>query len=254
MEESREAAKELEAGNYGKAAAHYAAGTAGGTLEFVPGGKFLHAIFAGIGSRLYPRAKQPLAEAMARAGRSPDEIWQETGLGRLFDGQWVHEISDKGFRLRPDLGQQAIWGPATSAPLHILVEHPGLWKAYPELADFPSVLIIGPGEKARGKLTRDRLLVRAPDLETAKLVMIHEIRHLIQTFETHPPGGDRRTFEHLGMSPREAHDRYWRLPGEVDARNASKRLLMSERERRLKSPERTEDLPRNQQISQFNDD
>jgi hypothetical protein len=254
MDESREAAKEFETGNYGKAAGHFGLGTASGALEFVLGTKLVHALLGGMSSRLYPWAKQAFAESMAKAGKSADEIWRETGLGRLFDGQWVHEISDKGFRLRPDLGHRTEWGPATYAPLRVHVEHPGLWKAYPELADFPSILIIGPGERPYGKLSSDKLLVRAPDMKTAKLVMAHEFRHLIQDFEKHPPGGSPGFFEGLGMSKEEAYDRYWRLPVEVDARNAADRLLMSERERRLKSPERTERIPRSRQTNVFDDD
>jgi hypothetical protein len=54
-----------------------------------------------------------------------------------------------------------------------------------------------------------------------------------------------------GVSQQEAVDTYKRLIGEVVARNAQARLLMSERERRLRSPQSTESVPRDQQINFF---
>ena len=45
-----------------------------------------------------------------------------------------------------------------------------------------------------------------------------------------------------------------RIVGEVAARNAQHRLHMNEQERRLRSPQSTESVPRNQQINLYDDD
>ena len=43
----------------------------------------------------------------------------------------------------------------------------------------------------------------------------------------------------------------WRLAGEAEARNAIYRLRMLEQDRRLLSPEQTEDVPRGLQILRY---
>jgi hypothetical protein len=54
-----------------------------------------------------------------------------------------------------------------------------------------------------------------------------------------------------GISVEEARELYRRLAGEVAARNAQSRLYESELQRQRKSPVRTEDRPRDQQIIRF---
>ena len=71
--------------------------------------------------------------------------------------------------------------------------------------------------------------------------------HLVQKEEGLPFGSSPRWFEMQGLSPEQAFERYWRLVGEVQARNMEERLLMDEAERRARSPWSTEDTPRDQQ-------
>jgi hypothetical protein len=124
-------------------------------------------------------------------------------------------------------------------------------EAYPSLANWPSELIIDPHQRPRGRVTPDQLIVQAPDVPTARSIGIHELKHLIDAIEKHPPGGTWQQFMGPGVSQQEAVDIYKRLIGEVAARNAQARLLMSERERRLRSPQSTESVPRDQQINYY---
>jgi hypothetical protein len=71
---------------------------------------------------------------------------------------------------------------------------------------------------------------------------------VIDRLEKFAPGGAPSQFRAPGISEQEAYDLYQRLVGEVAARNAQHRLLMSERQRRLQSPQSTESVPRDQQI------
>src|SRR5262249_26201979 len=83
---------------------------------------------------------------------------------------------------------------------------------------------------------------------------IHELKHVIDNFEKHPPPGSPRDFMERGIPMRKAYDLYRTLIAEVAGRNAQRRLLMSEQERRLRSPQSTEDVPRDQQINLYDDD
>jgi len=114
-------------------------------------------------------------------------------------------------------------------------------------------LIIDPLQRPSGKSTAEQLIVRAPDLQTARSIGIHELKHLIDALERHAPGGSWRQFMGPGVSEPEAREIYRRLVGEVASRNAQYRLLMSERERRLRSPQSTESVPRDQQINLYDD-
>jgi hypothetical protein len=96
--------------------------------------------------------------------------------------------------------------------------------------------------------------VLAPNPEAARYMGIHELQHVIDNFEKHPPGGSPRDLMDRGIPMREAYDLYRKLIGEVVGRNSQRRLLMSEQEQRLRSPQSTEDVPRDQQINLYDDD
>lgn len=127
-------------------------------------------------------------------------------------------------------------------------------EAYPQLANRPSLLVIDPLERGVGRVwPYDKVMVRASNLQMAKSLAMHELKHLIDEVEKHPPGGQWKQFMGPGVSEQDARDIYWRLIGEVAARNAQRRLEMSQRERRLRSPQRTESVPRDQQINLYDD-
>jgi hypothetical protein len=83
----------------------------------------------------------------------------------------------------------------------------------------------------------------------ARWVGIHELKHLIDWFEKHPPGGSPHPFMEAGIPEREAYDLYHRLAGEVAARNAQRRLDWGDRLRERRRPATTEDVPRHRQIN-----
>jgi hypothetical protein len=150
MEESREAAKELAAGNYGKAAAHYAAGTASGALEFLPPAKYMTALLAGPLAKFFPHGNVPIAEIMEKAGKSAESVWRETGLVRGADGHWRFEISDKGYRVNPKAGVLDNEG-FREAPLFDQQIHAGVQENYSRLSEARSRNLIPNG---RGKLSQ----------------------------------------------------------------------------------------------------
>src|SRR5262249_58223887 len=122
---------------------------------------------------------------------------------------------------------------------------------------WPCELAIGLGHQSTRKSARldrrqqKRLAVHAPTLEWARKVGIHELKHVIDRIEKHPPGGSPDQFMKLGIPEQEACDLYNRLVGEVAARNAQKRLDWGDIIRRYRRPATTEDVPRHQQINLY---
>src|SRR5215510_4023968 len=123
------------------------------------------------------------------------------------------------------------------------------------LSNWQSQLGIGTIQEPAGatNLARNRLMVDAPNLQWARSIGIHELKHLIDWIEKHPPGGSPRQFMEVGVPEQEAHDLYNRLVGEVAARNAQKRLDWGDMIRRLRRPAVTEDVPRDRQFNLYDD-
>jgi hypothetical protein len=249
QQDTSRADEEAQAGNYGRAAAHLGFGTANAALDWFPPAKLL-AILGGGLATTFPRHMLPKAFDMEAAGRSADEIWQATGLGRSADGRWLFDISDKGFRVDPSAGKLVTW-PYRVAPLYQQIIHPGARKAYPDLASLKSYLHIDPTVRLSGNAGPERVLIRAPDLRSAESLAMHELQHEITRLEGGPLGYPLRYFKRPGVSAVEAFELYQRQAAEVEARNAQRRMHMSDQQRRLQSPQSTERPPRNQQIYIF---
>jgi Large polyvalent protein associated domain 23 len=247
------AGEEAKAGNYGKAAAHLGLGTVNAALDWLPPAKL--AVIGGTMAKTFPWSKLPAAMKMEAAGKSADEIWRATGLERAADGRWTFEIPDKGYQVNPNVGERIGSQSLTVAPLYEHHAHPGMQEAYPGLSNWESRLSISPLKKPRGatNVNRSRLAVYAPSLQSARNVGIHELKHVIDWIEKHPPGGSPHQFMQLGIPKQEADDLYNRLVGEVAARNAQKRLDWGDIIRSYRRPAATEDVPRHRQINLYDE-
>jgi hypothetical protein len=248
------AGEEAKAGNYGKAAAHLGLGALNAALDWLPPAKL--AIIAGTMAKTFPWGKLSTAMKMEAAGKSGEEIWRATGLERAADGRWTFEIPDKGYRINPNVGERTGPKSVTVAPLYEHHVHPGMQEAYPGLSNWQSRLRVDPVEERYGATNfgRKQVRVRAPNLEWARSIGIHELKHLIDWIEKHPPGGSPDQFIKLGIPERQAYDLYHRLIGEVAARNAQQRLHMDDRLRSVRPPQSTEDVARNRQINLYGDE
>ena len=235
MQDGAEAGQELEAGNYGKAAAHLGLGTVNAGRDWLPGGKVL-AIPLGMGARTFPRARVKIAEKMEAAGYAPPQVVRETGLYRGKEGKWRFEASDAGYHVRPDVGALDQEGYRV-APLFEHHVHPAMQEAYPHFANITSRLKIDPGRDINSSfnLGTNTLTVRAPSVEAAERAGIHELVHPIQQHEkfARPVPFSELLFQ-PGLSSNEAGRLYWRLASETEARNAEHRLRWSDEQRRAK--------------------
>ena len=104
-------------------------------------------VFASNRAKTLPKLSKAKAEELETAYKPPQEIFNQTGFFRGPEGEWRFEISDKDMKIKPEFlkTKTEIWGgrptssydenAVTYAKLSDVVEHPELFKAYPELED-----------------------------------------------------------------------------------------------------------------------
>lgn len=183
------------------------------------------------------------AEAMEKAGKSRDEIWEATaqmaakkgvpggGIGRGVDKQWRFEISDKYDIIDSPQGAKEIgahWksgkdkhlsslyeGGSPSITQHMAMSHDDLFKAYPELR---ATNLTGGADKSRGSFSGDTVTMRWDDIARASnpqkvedlrepmSTNLHELQHAIQQREGLARGGSPNLFDAGPMFSGKAND------------------------------------------------
>ena len=104
-------------------------------------------VFASNRAKTLPKLSRAKAQDWEKMGTDPQEIFEQTGFFRGPEGEWRFEISDKDMKIKPEFlkTKTELWtnrNPrtidepnVTYAKLSDAVEHPELFKAYPELED-----------------------------------------------------------------------------------------------------------------------
>lgn len=200
------------------------------------------------------RAQNADLEALSRAkemeqqGVAMETIFRETGWYTGADGKWRFEISDYDMEYdRPDNMQ---WDPAT-APQEMLLSdvlhHDELFRNYPHLRQtrlrFERLPFGRQGVFDGENIILDDGLRGVPDY-----ILVHEIQHAIQEYEGFARGsspeywaqrtGEGYTRQGEDGTPMSAWDLYRNTAGEVEARDASNRILMTPERRRKNLPKR----------------
>ncbi len=155
--------------------------------------------------------------------------------GEVFDGvdgKPRFEVDDSGAKIK-NLSDGAI----TDA-----LDHPKLFKEYPELKNVKVKFDANMSDGARGQQLGDTIVIN-PNMVTTreglKGTLLHELQHNIQSKERFSTGGDVREFvpkelqKYFDSTP-EARDKYNRLAGEAEARAVQKRMDMPMSERYVK--------------------
>lgn len=247
----RDAAKALqEAGNAGLSAM--------GLSELTVPTK---AIFAGVAARNADLEALAKAKVLSSRGVSRDTIWRDTGWMEGSDGKWRFEINDSA--------SEVMGSARTANRMDQALDHPELYDAYPELSDYEFQPTSG-NPRFRGSFNpmEERVKVNL-DAEKPRATMLHELQHAVQELEGFSGGANPRMFGSDDSGFNEAfnkvYDRkyklqrsidptatdfeidraikddvlkeaqynlYKRAPGEVEARNAAKRMNMTEDQRR----------------------
>ena len=119
-------------------------------------------VFASNRAKNLPKMSLAKAEKMETARKDPQDIFLDTGFFRGPEGEWRFEISDVDLKINQEFlktktdlwGKNAVNGPGydlgqTYGKLSDAIDHPELFKAYPELEDV-YLKIIPPGSDIRG--------------------------------------------------------------------------------------------------------
>lgn len=181
-------------------------------------------------------------EAMEARGETRDEIYRETGWWRAADGKWRVELPFTGKFNREG-------GPL----LRDYFEWPELFNAYPMLSETRvSVETADEMNGAWGEWDAEENTIHIWEglkkgLERQMYLvgsLVHEMQHAIQELELLAPGGNPAQFD----ADPNASEKYHRLAGEVEARNAAERIFMPARAKLEYPPWVTQDVADSNQI------
>ena len=200
-------------------------------------------------SRLDPENRYDFrqVEQMVKDGFDPTVIKLRTGWEQGIDGFWRYEVED------PFISSEIIddyvrhrYGENIS--ISMILHDKQILKAYPELQNLTLYAMYSPKKGMSGYFNpSNRSIVvsmgRPSNIQYhIEDVLLHELQHLIQDIEGFAVGGDPKQY---------GRRKYFRLAGEVEARNIFRRHILSPDERRRKLRTATQDVPDNEQILIF---
>ena len=168
------------------------------------------------------KAKLEKAKDMAKNGADESEIWAKTGWYKDIDGKWKFEINAEGGKLDITALKKN-----SENELGDILKDDELFKAYPQLKDlqvfqtnetdgaaaaYQEVKVWGLSLKSIS--LSDDYLQKATNDEI-KSTLYHEIQHAVQKIEGFGAGGNTQKL---------SYEKYKKLAGEAEARNAEIRL------------------------------
>jgi hypothetical protein len=146
--------------------------------------------FVGVKSKTFDRTRLYEAQNSELDKVHPDTIWNETGTFRGSDGRWRQEISDEGMSLK-----DKDWTYGEEGKLSDYVDHPELFKAYPELKnmglkiadkDYPW---LGGYNSESNTITLNPSKIKGGDQGILD-VLAHEMQHKVQNIEGFDQGSN----------------------------------------------------------------
>ncbi len=214
--------------------------------------------FAGVTSRTVDKNKLAEAQILESRGLPKgmigdvkDYVWKKTGFFRGADNRWRYEINDADMKLREGAfdktvdGDKITYAPKASGlpplkdnasledvldfviktsrgkgqTLEQAIDHPELFKAYPELKGIQVKTLPEEELKLGTKgMMLGRTLFLAPDLskEEVRSVVMHEVQHAIQDIEGFTRGGSSEMFRTKQLDIAEAFFKNVRTKTEKD--------------------------------------
>lgn len=180
-------------------------------------------------------------EAMEARGEDRHAIYEKTGWWRAADGKWRVELPWSGKFNKEGEGM-----------LRDYFDWPELFEAYPELKETRVVVqsedemlgAWGEWDGEENTIYISEALKKRRNRNSLPSTLIHEVQHAIQEFELLAPGGSPSMF----FADPNADEKYFKLAGEVEARNVAERLAMGREEKLARPPWVTEDTSIDDQI------
>lgn len=142
------------------------------------------------------------AREKLRVGRSPEEVYENTGVFRSPEGRMMFEIDDSAARLRTEnltpSGADSYYIPMfPKTPLTVgdVLEHPELYARYPQVAQTP-LHSTGFNFNIGGAFDPDtkKMYLSGGKPDKMRSVLLHEIQHNVQDIEKFAQGGNPRQF------------------------------------------------------------
>lgn len=196
----------------------------------------------GKGARMFDVAASEKAAKLAKEGKSVQDIWETTGTRRWKSGD-RQEINDMNAVFKPkylDL-------PFASTKLGSMLEHPEIFKNYPELEKTRVVVRedLKPGEASFSSELNEINIARA-DVKNKNLsTLLHEVQHWIQNKEGWQSGANpldfttkTHTFSTGATRELSPLDQYLLSPGENEAVSTQARQFLTDKQRRARLPEK----------------
>jgi len=142
--------------------------------------------FAGVRSPTVNRDMLNKANQMLQDGHTADQIWLITGFFKGADGRWRYEIPDQGMKVKVTADDLYRTHPDRPYTLKEVIDHPELFKAYPQLKDIK--VKYDPKLNAYGEANAvAKTITLGPG--SSKGTLLHEIAHIIQEIEGFNKGG-----------------------------------------------------------------
>lgn len=130
------------------------------------------------------------AERLINKGVYEGDVKKTTGWFKDVDDMMKFEISDDLAKLADNLK------PEINYKLGDILEHPDLYKAYPDLKNVDVKFVDTIGERTAGEQQGNTILLNANLINNpkAKTILLHEIQHNIQDIENFARGGSPEQF------------------------------------------------------------
>lgn len=165
------------------------------------------------------------------------ELTEKMIAGTITDGEFA-ELRE----LAPTWGQEAKrlqdMVNRGTARLDMLLDHPALFEAYPELRNASLRFAeLDSGERGSYDARTNTITLSNELRSAAEDTLTHEIQHAIQSAEGFSGGSSVEYWMAQGYSEEEARERYRHTAGEIEARDAANRRNMTDEERKNTPPE-----------------
>lgn len=211
------------------------------------------AMFLGVMAKNADRAALDRAKMMTMDGADRGRVLRETGWFKDVDGHWKFETDDSMTKMTDAARERFVSGQTAEGRAADIFDHPQLYENYPQMADIPVRIEPGAtgysGQYAGGSITGE-----AGSSPEVRRLMLHELDHGVQGIEGFMRGATPSVFEdgakyaYLRNPGESAFDAYYRVAGEVAARNTERRAALPGSMRRVIHPLDTADVPVQDQI------
>lgn len=173
-------------------------------------------MFIGESANTWDAVSAAQAKALEKQGKTPQEIWKETGTFKGVDGKYRQEIPDntaqmvgyKGLPVSQSLPKSVKETGGGFYSQSDLISHPKLFSAYPEFENLGVKFLDMNGNGQYNASTKDIFLDKELAKQQAKSTNLHELQHAIQHKEGFARGGSPESLAQEVFDAKENFNKY----------------------------------------------